>query len=155
MGFLSLKGWCFRRRLTGEKRHVLVSEELQRRISYFSMSCVVLIFINILIGLFSILLSLKAHRLLNSETGRIQIDKSGSWLVSESRFLKAKRLGVAACVLNCIGIVSTMCGIVLLLMYFGTEPQQRTSLLDVITSFIQLKSAYHPALTRSATPPPT
>nr|CDS34026.2 hypothetical transcript [Hymenolepis microstoma] len=148
-------GCCFRKRLRVEKRHVLVSEELQRRISYFSMSCVVVIFINILFGIFSILLSLKAHKLLNPESGKIQVDRSGSWLVSESRLLKAKRLGVAACVLNCIGIISTMLGIVLLLMYFGTEPQQRTSLLNVIASFIQLKSACHPALTRPATPPPT
>ncbi|VDO00220.1 unnamed protein product [Rodentolepis nana] len=124
-------GCCFRKRLRVEKRQVLVTEELQRRIS------------------------LKAHKLLNPESGKIQADGSGSWLVSESRFLKAKRLGVAACMLNCIGIISTMCGIVLLLMYFGTEPQQRTSLLNVITSFIQLKSACHPALIRPATPPST
>ncbi|CDS40460.1 conserved hypothetical protein [Echinococcus multilocularis] len=91
------------------------------------------------------LISLRAHRLLNPQVTDLRDEGSTSWLVAESRFLQAKRLGVLAFVLNCCGIVLTMCGIILLLMYFGTKPEQRTSILDVIASFTQCKTAFHPA----------
>ncbi|KAL5112336.1 hypothetical protein TcWFU_006518 [Taenia crassiceps] len=98
------------------------------------------------------LISLKAHRLLNPQATDLQDEGSTSWLVAESRFLRAKRLGVLAFVLNCCGILLTMCGIILLLMYFGTEPEQRTSILGVIASFTQCKTGFHPALARTSTP---
>ncbi|KAH9286926.1 hypothetical protein ECG_01434 [Echinococcus granulosus] len=98
------------------------------------------------------LISLRAHRLLNPQVTDLRDEGSTSWLVAESRFLQAKRLRVLAFVLNCCGIVLTMCGIILLLMYFGTKPEQRTSILDVIASFTQCKTAFHPALARTPTP---
>ncbi|KAL3310770.1 hypothetical protein Ciccas_010659 [Cichlidogyrus casuarinus] len=106
----------FERSSTAQNETILMHEvdaKTEHRVTYFAMSCIVALFINVVFGLAAMACSFKSHQLLN-KTGRIPGLKQRhgelniSIFIPDNEYRQAKKFGYAAFFFNILGIVTTM-----------------------------------------------